>query len=411
MVAETLAADLPAPASRRRLPVWLMGLTSASFGMFGGVLAVTTPQLLASVGAPESRIAAVTGLAMFPGVCAFLLSPFLDIWLKRRTWAVLLSVAAAVQLAGALLSLHNIPLFSVLMFGGFFCAVLGTAAVGGWLGSLVSDQERNRLGAWNTVGNIGGGGVAIMIAIPLLRSLPFELGAVTLAVLTLVPLAPFAWLPAPPPDSHLSHERFTAFARDIGALLAQKRMLALIAVFFAPTAAFALTNTLGGMGAQFHADERFVSLTAGIGVLAAGILGSLLVPPLLDRMPPIWLYLLIGAFGATFTVLLIVLPKTPAVFALAMMGENTFQAASFSAMLAIAYRSLGDNNPLAATQVALLTGASNAPIVYMQIVDGHAFGLGGLTGSLATDAAISFFACAVLGLVLWGRRGRAGATI
>lgn len=410
MVAESLAADVGTPSARLRLPVWLMGLTSASFGMFGGVLAVTTPQLLASVGAPESRIAAVTGLAMFPGACAFLFSPFLDIWLRRRTWAVVLSVAAATQMVGALLSLHNIPLFSVLMFGGFLCAVLGAAAIGGWLGSLVSDPERNRLGAWSTVGNIGGGGVAIMIAIPLLRTLPFEVGAVVLAVLTLVPLAPLAWAHAPPPDSNLSHERFTAFARDIGALLRRPRVLGLITIFFAPAAAFALTNTLGGIGAQFHADERFVSLSAGVGVLAAGIIGSLLVPPLLDRVAPIWLYLLIGTVGAAFTALLIVLPKTPAVFALALMGENTFQAAAFSAGLAITYRSLGDNNPLAATQVALLNGATCAPIIYMQIVDGRAFEGGGLTGSLLADAGISFLACAAVGLVLWSRRGRVRAT-
>ena len=388
-----------------------MGMTSASFGMFGGFLAVTTPQLLASVGAPESRIAAITGLAMFPGVCAFLLSPLLDVWLTRRTWALTFATAAAVQLIWALLSLHNIPLFGPLLFGGFFCAVLSAAAAGGWLGSLVPDDHRSRLGAWNTVGNISGGGVAMIIAIPLLRTLPFEVGAVTLGLLTLVPLAPFAWLPAPQPDPHISHERVSAFVRDVAALFRQRQILWLLAVFGAPAAAFALTNTLGGMGSLFHASERFVGLVAGAGVLVAGVVGSLVVPPLMDRIAPIRLYILIGAMGGAFTLLLIALPKTPAIFGLAMLGENTFQAASFSAMLAIAYRSLGKNNPLAATQVALLTAASAAPIVYMQIIDGQAFGFGGLNGSLLADAGISVAACAALALALWasGRSRRRSA--
>ena len=406
MVASALSPSTADLSVSPPIPVWLMGLTSASFGMFGGVLAVTVPQLLAATGTPEARVAAVTGLAMVPGVCAFLLSPILDLWLRRRTWAVLFAVSAAIQLSWALLSLDDVPRLSILLFSGFFCAVLAAAAAGGWLGSLISVHDRSRLGAWSTVGNIGGGGVAIIIAIPLLRSLPVGVGAAILGLLTLAPLVPYLWLPAPTPDKRLSSESLTAFARDIAALMRRRHILWLLTLFGAPAAAFALTNTLGGLGAQFHADERFVGLVAGAGVLAAGVIGSLAVPPLMDRIAPTRLYLLIGALGAAFTLLLILLPKTPAVFGLAMLGENIFQAAAFATALAITYRSLGSDNPLAATQVALLTAANAAPIVYMQLVDGRAYGLGGLRGSLAADAAISFLACAILGAILWARRGR-----
>ncbi len=399
-----------APPPRAPIPVPIMGLTGASFGMIGGIMAVTVPQLLASVGAPESRIAEVTAFAMSPGMCAFLLSPVLDLWIRRRTWAVLLALASTLFTGAAFLSLRNIPLFAPLLFAGFASIVLSSAAAGGWLGSLVSDHDRSRLGAWNTVGNIGGGGVAMVIAIPLLRSLPFELGVVVLLGLTLAPLIPFLWLPAPTSDAKLSHERFLALILDVCALLRRPAILRLLIVFLAPAAAYALTNTLGGLGGQFHASERFVGMVGGLGVVAAGVLGSLVVPPLLDRVAPVRLYLLIGVVGAIFTASLLLLPRTPAVFGLAMLGENAFQSAAFATGLSITYRSLGEDNPLAATQVALLLAAANAPIVYMQMIDGRAFGFGGLGGSLRADAGISLLACVALfvALGLW-RSGAAEA--
>jgi len=44
----------------RRAPLWLMGLTNATFGMYGGIVVVSTPQLLAAKHVPEATIAAIT---------------------------------------------------------------------------------------------------------------------------------------------------------------------------------------------------------------------------------------------------------------------------------------------------------------------------------------------------------------
>jgi PAT family beta-lactamase induction signal transducer AmpG len=138
-------------------------------------------------------------------------------------------------------------------------------------------------------------------------------------------------------------------------------------------------------------------------VTFAGIVGSLLVPRLLALTTPVRLYLLIGVVGALFTGVLILAPHGPGTFALAMMGENAFQAAAFSAAFAITFRSVGSDNPLAATQVSLLTGAGNGPVTYMQILDGHAFGAAGVAGALGFDSAVSLAACAVMALWLWRR--------
>ena len=116
-------------------------------------------------------------------------------------------------------------------------------------------------------------------------------------------------------------------------------------------------------------------------------------------------YLAIGSLGALFTLLIIGLPKDPVVFAVTLIGQNLFQSAAFVVETTIIFQSMGSANPLAATQFAFLNAATSLPIVYMQAVDGRAYGAGGLPTMLATDAVLSLAACTVLlTLVLWWRR-------
>ena len=112
-----------------------------------------------------------------------------------------------------------------------------------------------------------------------------------------------------------------------------------------PAASFALTNTLGGLGQDFGASERLVSMVGGFGGTIVGIFGSLVVPRLIRNTSPLGIYLCIGAAGAVFTLVLIGLPRTPTTFAVALIGEDRFQAAAFSVQLAIILRTIGDDNP------------------------------------------------------------------
>jgi PAT family beta-lactamase induction signal transducer AmpG len=107
--------------------------------------------------------------------------------------------------------------------------------------------------------------------------------------------------------------------------------------------------------------------------------------------------------------LLIVLPRNATVFGLAMLGENGFQASAFTVSNIITLRTIGHDNPLAATQWSLLIAASVLPLVYMQVIDGAAYFFGGAAGSFLADALISATACALLGLVLWAWRSRVPA--
>jgi len=108
----------------------------------------------------------------------------------------------------------------------------------------------------------------------------------------------------------------------------------------------------------------------------------------------------LGLVGAAFSLLLIVLPRTPAMFGVALLGENLFQAAAFAVSNIIALNTLGEDNPLAATQFGLLFASSAVPLTYMQIIDGAAFTAHGLNGGLLVDAALTAAACLALALIL-----------
>ncbi len=69
--------------------------------------------------------------------------------------------------------------------------------------------------------------------------------------------------------------------------------------------------------------------------------------------------------------------REPATFAVALIGENFFQALAITASVAIAFETIGRGNPLAATTYSLLISASNIPITYMLLVDGWGYGRGG----------------------------------
>ncbi len=387
-------------------PVWLMGFGFLPLGVTGTVMLLTIPTLLASNHVPEPQIAGVTAIGLIPGFCSFVLAPLLDWRFSRRTYAVVFAVVGALCTFGALMSLTYLVLLSWLLFASSMAIGLCVAAVGGWFGSLTRKEDGAALGAWFTVANLGGGGFVAGIAIYLLRDLPYVAGAGVIGLLAVAALPLFFWVPCPPADGRLAGESFRDFARDVLAILRKSSVLWTLLLFLAPAASFALTNTLSGMGRDFHTPEKLVGLIGGAGVLAAGIVGSLLVPRISRGVAPRPLYLFVGGFGALFSAAMVLLPHTPTTFGLALLGENVFQAAAFSVENLIVLRSVGQNNPLAATQFGLLNAASSLPLTYMQVIDGQAYGIGGVNGSYLADAGISGGVCLILALTLWIFRRR-----
>ena len=126
--------------NRHRVPVWLMGLTNLSYGLYGGAIAFAIPQLLGNRQVPEATIAGLTAVTISPGFWAFLFSPVLDVRFSRRFYAVALATFASLTLVVAFLSLGHLALLQVVLTAGFFAAYLYQSALGGWLSSITSAQ-------------------------------------------------------------------------------------------------------------------------------------------------------------------------------------------------------------------------------------------------------------------------------
>jgi PAT family beta-lactamase induction signal transducer AmpG len=322
---------------KRIAPVWLMGLTNATFGMYGGMVAISLPEILAEQHIPETRIAAITAVAMSPAFWAFLICPMLDVRFTRRFYAIASAVFAALLMGFGLMNIHHLPL---------------------------------------------------------------PLAAILLSLALLLPLAIYPFIPVTQPDGRLASESFSAFFRDILALLKRREVLIALALFLLPSGSFALTNIISGLSGDFHASARVIALSGGAGVTIAGVCGSLIFPLFSKRLALRPLYLAIGVVGACFTLSLLLLPRTPAVFAISLIGENVFQALAITGTFAIAFETIGQHNPLAATTFSVLGAACNFPIVYMEVVDGHAYSWHGVAGSFLADASLGLLACILLALML-----------
>jgi MFS transporter, PAT family, beta-lactamase induction signal transducer AmpG len=396
-------------ARRSFAPVWLMGLTNAVFGMYGGIMVISVPQLLSARHVPETTIATMTAVMISPGFWTFLVSPVLDVRFSRRWYSTCTAIIAAVLLVVALLNLDNLMLVEGLLVAGYFFANLYQSALGGWLSSITGPQEQNKLSMWVTIGNLAGGGAMAVIAGELMRHLPPSVAALSLGVVVMLPVAVFPWMQAPGPDRRLARESFPQFFGEVMSLLKRPQVLIAILLFIAPAASFSLTNFIAGLGEDFRASAHFVGLVGGGGVLLGGLCGCFIFP-FIDRLLPLrFLYLTIGVVGSFFSLSLILLPHTPTTFAVALIGQNVFQAIAITASTAIAFDTIGRANPLAATTFCLMVSAFNIPLTYMLFVDGAGYARHGVAGGFAADAAVSLTAGLLLlaGLSWHARQSKA----
>jgi len=182
--------------------------------------------------------------------------------------------------------------------------------------------------------------------------------------------------------------------------LRRREVLFALVLFVAPCGTFSLTNILSGVGVDFGATPRLIGILGGAGSAAAGVCGSLLLPTLAKRVRLRPLYLMIGAVGALFTVVILLLPRDAFSFAIAILGENTFQSLAIACSVAITFETIGKANPLAATNFAVLIGAYNVPICYMLFFDGWGYGQWGVSGAFGVDAALGGIACLFMAVFL-----------
>ena len=381
-------------------PVWLLGLSDATIGLANGIIVFVMPQLMAGAHVPEPKIAAITALATTPGFWFVFFSPILDVRFSRRWYATVFAALSGVAVAAAVLNLHHLLVLQIALVVGNAAAILSSSALGGWLSNITPKEDKNRLSKWINIAFISGTGITAAAGGEFVRRLPVIPAAILIGAIVLLPATIFLLIPAPGPDRRLAGESFLQFNREVLSLLRRREVVIVLLLFLSPCSTFALTNLLGGLGADFHASSRAVSLAGGVGAFIPGLFGCSLFPVIARRLRLRSFYFVNGIVGCLFTLSLVFLPHTTSIFALALFGEFLFQAISFSIQIGIVFEAIGANNPLAATTFAFLAAATNIPMTYITLIDGRAYAAAGTRGMLFTDAAIGILACTVAAILL-----------
>ena len=385
---------------RRVPPVWLMGLSNATLGFANGITFFVMPQLMAAAHVPEWKIAAITAVATSPNFWVVLFGPILDVRFSRRWYATVLAAVSAFGATIAILGLRNLVVVEVAMVLCNAGSSLSSFALGGWLSHVTPEEKKNPLSKWMNIALVSGVGLIVVTGGELIRRLPVITAALLMGTIVFLPATIFLFMPAPGPDRRLAGESFMQFNREVLSLLRRREVVIVLLLFLSPCATFALPNLLGGLGADFHASARAVSLAGGVGAFIPGLLGCTVFPPIARRLRLRSFYLANAVAGCLFTMSLVILPHTPLVFALAIFGEFLFQAVSFSIQVGIMFEAIGPNNPLAATTFSFLAASTNVPVTYITLIDGRAYSFAGITGTLFTDAAIGILTCMVAAILL-----------
>ena len=398
---------------RRQLPPWAMGLAIAPLGFYFGFISTATPILLAGRGVSVERISEVSAIGFSPTFWAFLLCPVLDVRFNKRTYAFFFAGVAAVCLGVATLLTANLMAFTAVLTVGCAAAVIFGNAHGGWMPDVIGDRHYSQVGATSNVANLGAAGLFAMLTVVLVRKAPPPAAAMLLGLTLMAPTAMLLFIPLPAKPTRGAAEVFASFFSDLYRACRRPGCVAGLICFLSPTACFALTNLFSGMGADFHTSERWVTALNGAAVALVCSAGCVAGIWICGRYRRRTVYIAAGFGGALAALALIWTPHTALFYAAGVLAYNFFQGINYTAFTSLEFEIVGPGNPLASTQIALLTAASNLPISYMTAIDGHIHTTHGLDGMLAVDGLSSL----VVGMALLlafrrieARRGEKAAT-
>ncbi len=385
-----------APTQSNRKHVLAMGFAMCPLGFIFGFINTAMPILLAAQNTPVHIIANVSVIAFLPTSLGFVLCPVLDVRFTRRFYMIVCALLGGLSLAAAVMEYQHIIAFTALATFSCTAAVMYGNALGGWSVDALPSSDYGWLGAWGNVANLGAAGCFGSLTVFLIRGLALPVAAGLVGAIILLPLALLVFFPAPVLPHRSIEETFHTFFRDIFKLLGQRSVLLGLAAFLLPASCFALSNLFSGLGNDFHAPEHFVTLMTGIGVAIACSIGTIVGAPLCNRFSRAYVYVVVGFGGALCSIAMIFLPHTLVTFTAELVAYSFIQGINFTAFSAFSLDLAGKNNPLAATQISILTAAANLPILYMAFFEGHAHDSLGVNAMFAVDAGASIAAGTLL---------------
>jgi hypothetical protein len=267
---------------------------------------------------------------------------------------------------------------------------------GGWMPDVIEDKHYSQVGGVSQVANLGAAGLFATLVVVLVRTMAAPVAAGLLGLTVMAPTVLLFFIPLPKKPRRGARETFRNFFSDLYRVCRRPGCILGLVCFVSPTACFALTNLFSGVGSDFRTPERWVTALNGPGMAIACSLGCLAGIWVCGRFRRRTVYIVTGFGGAAAALGLIRAPHTLLFFAAGVLVYDFFTGINYTAFTSLEYEIVGPGNPLASTQMALLSASANLPISYMTAVDGHFHTTHGLGGMLAVDALSSVVVGALL---------------
>jgi MFS family permease len=394
---QTSHSHMPAP--------WIVGMALFPFGLVVGFMITALPFLLTHLGVPLYKVATMSATVMTPTFWGFLLQPLVDTGLSRRAYAWITAATAAICLAAALFVLspsHLGPATALLLLAEL-SIVIFSGAVTGWTAQFTPDSLRGSVSGWTNVANLGGGALGSLAIMSLVPHIALHWLGLGLGVLVILGAAPTLLFPDARKSAFRFRQIFTDTLKTTWRSCKTKDVLTGFCLFLVPASAEGAINLFSGMGNDFHTSASTVIWVTGAGCAITASVGALVGGYAADRVSRGYLYLGAGLTTSIVSLTMAVSAHTPLAFILGVLTYNGLAGVSYAAFNALGYQLVGQDNPVASTQLGLFAAATNFAIVYMTWADGLGFKHFGLRGLLLTDGLASMISAIVLMTLLGSR--------
>jgi MFS family permease len=406
-VLEELLTDTPeSQTANTKMPaVWIVGMAIFPFGLVVGFMITALPFLLTHLGVPLYKVAALSATVMTPTFWGFLLQPLVDTGLTRRTYTWITVATAAICLVAALsfLSPKHLGPATALLLLAELSIVVFSGAVAGWTAQFTPDHLRGKVSGWTNVANLGGGALGSLAIMSLAPHIALHWLGAGLGAVVVLGASPTLAFPAARKSAFRFRQIFTEALKSTWRACKTKEVLTGFCLFLVPASAEAAINLFSGMGNDFRTSSSTVIWVTGAGCAITASVGALIGGYAADRVSRGYLYLGAGLTTSIVSLTMAVSPHTPLAFILGVLTYNGLAGVSYAAFNALGYQLVGQESPVASTQLGLFAAATNFAIVYMTWADGLGFKHFGVRGLLLTDGLASMISAIALMSLLGNR--------
>ena len=379
-------------STQRRWPApWVFSLLILPLGMIVGLNYTALPFLLAKAGLSIDRIATISSIINLPGVLGLIVSPIVDIKLRRRAWLAIgtfgTSMAACIYFP--LIGAAHAVLMTALIFAGGMVTFLVVAACGGLMVRILNFTDQPKAGAWTQVGVLAGGALsgAMVLWLAARMSLPAA-GFCFAAVVAIVGCIPFT-IPEPAPEpSAWFHGRLATIGKEILSLARSRHRRWGTLLLLSPCATGAAQSLLPAIASHYGVGGSGVMWINGLGgggALALGALASTLIPGTWDRRIT---YAAAGVTNALAAFSLLVANR-PSIYLAGTFFYLATQGLCWARSVALIVEIVSPETRDASTLYSLLNAAVSIPVLYVVWLDGVGFRYFGTHGLLLTDALLN----------------------